>query len=495
MKVEGLSNARVRRHSCGGVEDKRDAHESIFNFSLPPNWRRERLTANYRITKKGRGFSSNPEQLLPFIPMELVPAGGKAECAYELREPSAIASGTYFEAGDILLSKITPSFENGKQGLTSELPGGFGYGSTEIIPLQTISSEATNLYLFYFLLHHEVRATLASKMEGSTGRQRVPEGAVRDLIVPLPPKPEQEKIAAVLWKVQQAIQTQDALLRATRDLKATAMQRLLSNGLCDGPIRETLYGSVPAAWDEQPLGACCRVQSGVTKGRKIEAGEAIEVPYLRVANVQDGHLDLREVKTITIRRSELNGYLLQEGDVLLTEGGDFDKLGRGFVWHGQVPNCIHQNHVFAVRVNRDLLTPEFLAYLIQSPYGKSYFLTVAHKTTNLASINSTKLKALPVLLPSVEEQRQIVAVLTAIDRKLAYHQKKRAVLNDLFQSLLHQLMTAQIRVANLDIDTNEVTDLILDADNTVGDKSLSAPSDHFVGADKMIGRTRRQRRV
>jgi hypothetical protein len=102
------------------------------------------------------------------------------------------------------------------------------------------------------------------------------------------------------------------------------------------------------------------------------------------------------MKSISIRPSEINRYRLHIGDVVLTEGGDFDKLGRGFIWRGELELCVHQNHVFAVRPHRDHLLPEFFAYLAQSAYGKAYFLQVAHKTTNLASINVTKLKGFAI---------------------------------------------------------------------------------------------------
>ena len=105
-----------------------------------------------------------------------------------------------------------------------------------------------------------------------------------------------------------------------------------------------------------------------------------------------------------------------------------------------------------MRPDRDKLVPEFFAYLAQSPYGKAYFLKVAHKTTNLACINSTKLKAFPVPVPpTLDEQREIVAILDAIDRKIDLHRRKRAVLDELFKALLHKLMTGEIRVSDLDL--------------------------------------------
>jgi type I restriction enzyme S subunit len=212
------------------------------------------------------------------------------------------------------------------------------------------------------------------------------------------------------------------------------------------PLKETDFGPVPEGWAARALSECATVQTGVAKGRPIDNGEAVNVPYLRVANVQDGYLDLAEIKTITIRKSERARYSLQPGDVVLTEGGDFDKLGRGFIWNGEVPGCVHQNHIFAVRSNRAVLVPEFLAYLTQSAYGKSYFLSVAHKTTNLACINTTKLKALPVLLPGLDEQHKIVAALQGVDQKVAVEARKREGLDAAFQTLLHNLMTGKVRV-------------------------------------------------
>jgi len=194
------------------------------------------------------------------------------------------------------------------------------------------------------------------------------------------------------------------------------------------------------------------VQTGVAKGRRVKADDAITVPYLRVANVQDGRLVLNEVKTITIRKSELPRFALLPGDVVLTEGGDLDKLGRGFIWNGEVPECVHQNHIFAVRPDRSrLLSSEFLAYLTQSLYGKRYFLSVAHKTTNLACINTSKLKAFPILMPLADEQSEIVSTLRLLDRRRSIASNTRAAMQSLFRTLLHQLMTAQIRVHNLDV--------------------------------------------
>ena len=265
----------------------------------------------------------------------------------------------------------------------------------------------------------------------------------------VPPLPEQKKIAHVLSTVQRAIEAQERIIQTTTELKKTLMHKLFTEGTRGEPQKQTEIGLVPESWEVVPLTECAVVQTGIAKGRKVKSDEAIELPCLRVANVQDGYLDLSEMKTITIRKNERQRFSLQDGDIVLTEGGDFDKLGRGFIWHGQISHCVHQNHVFAVRPDTQRISSEFFAYQSQSPYGKSYFLSVAHKTTNLACINTTKLKAFPVLLPSKDQQKDIVDACHSIDGKIQVARLKQATLQDFFRTLLHELMTAKIRVHDL----------------------------------------------
>ena len=130
----------------------------------------------------------------------------------------------------------------------------------------------------------------------------------------------------------------------------------------------------------------------------------VELPYLRVANVQDGYLDLSSVNMIRIPKSHVEKYLLRVGDVLMNEGGDFDKLGRGSVWKGAIHNCLHQNHVFKVRPKSGVLASDYLAAVSASPYGKAFFVLASKQSTNLASINSTQLKSFPIPLPAYNEQ-------------------------------------------------------------------------------------------
>jgi type I restriction enzyme S subunit len=165
---------------------------------------------------------------------------------------------------------------------------------------------------------------------------------------------------------------------------------------------------LPENWQFTRLGELAELVGGVTKGRKLEGKELVSLPYLRVANVQDGYLDLSEIKYIDVLPEDLKKYRLEYGDILYTEGGDKDKLGRGTIWKDEIEECIHQNHVFRARLYSIISSPRFVAYYSQTKAAKNYFYSNAKQTTNLASINMTVLSNLPIPVISSAEQHQIV---------------------------------------------------------------------------------------
>lgn len=169
-------------------------------------------------------------------------------------------------------------------------------------------------------------------------------------------------------------------------------------------------GEIPSHWNTVSLKRIATIQTGLTLG-KVYDGPLIERPYLRVANVQDGQLDLEDITTIEVPAAVANRVELQPDDVLMTEGGDLDKLGRGFLWNVEIEGCLHQNHIFALRYFRHELIPKFLTSLTASQYGRDYFEATGKRTTNLASTNSTKVGAFPVPLPPLPEQERIAAKL------------------------------------------------------------------------------------
>lgn len=216
----------------------------------------------------------------------------------------------------------------------------------------------------------------------------------------LPPLDQQRRIAEILWAVDEACVTYEQTALKCGEVINARLVNLLGYG---GNENDTNFL-------KKPLKEIVQLQTGIAKGKTYQANvPTVELPYLRVANVQDGQLDLAEMKTIVIPIADKERFLLRDGDVVICEGGDFDKVGRGAIWRAPVPECLHQNHVFCLRADRSVVVPEFLALQLGSPYGKRYFLGCAKKTSNLASINSTQVKAFPFQIPPLEEQQRFVS--------------------------------------------------------------------------------------
>ncbi len=221
-------------------------------------------------------------------------------------------------------------------------------------------------------------------------------------------------------------------------------------------FKKTKFGIVPKDWPLHTLGEIANVQTGLAKGKK-GIKNPISLPYIRVANVQDGYLKLDEIKKITVSKDEIKRFLLQKGDVLFTEGGDFDKLGRGTIWNNEIENCLHQNHIFAVRVDKSKILPTFLNILSSSSYGRRYFMLSSKQSTNLASINSSQLKLYPIPLPPLPEQTAIAHVLELMDKAIQLNEQVIAQKELRKKWLMQQLLTGKRRVKGFGREWKEIS--------------------------------------
>ncbi|MDH1106772.1 restriction endonuclease subunit S [Pseudomonas otitidis] len=250
----------------------------------------------------------------------------------------------------------------------------------------------------------------------------------------LPPVEQQKRIAAILDKA-------DAL----RAKRRKALEQL--DALAQAIFIE-MFGDPytnPMGWDESyTLGDIAEVVSGITKGRKVKDQQLRSVPYLAVANVQDRHLVLEGIKEIEATEQEVSRYKLVSGDLLLTEGGDPDKLGRGTLWFDQLAECIHQNHVFRVRISVPYVRPVFLNWLVGSQRGKRYFMKSAKQTTGIASINMGQLKQFPLIVPPVELQVKFEQRLERLQRLMDEQKRHLAQLDALFSSLQHRAFRGEL---------------------------------------------------
>jgi len=289
-------------------------------------------------------------------------------------------------------------------------------------------------YLYYALRSPVARQHIESRATGTSGSMRnISQETIREIPVPLPPLSAQRRIAAILDEA-------DALRRKRRE----------ALGLLDELLRSAfleMFGDPvtnPRGWPVVRLDTAADIASGVTKRHKLNGRSTVTVPYMRVANVQDGHIRLDDVNGIEVLPEDVERYRLLPGDLLLTEGGDPDKLGRGAVWYGEIDPCIHQNHVFRVRCDTSKLLPEFGSTILGSDLGKRYFARSAKQTTGIASINMTQLRGAPVLMPPLSEQLRWETFVAAHRNQVAARHRQGDQADHLFNSLLQRAFTGRL---------------------------------------------------
>jgi len=307
--------------------------------------------------------------------------------------------------GQVILSEIW-----GKKGAIGFVPPeGDGALCTSHFFLFDVScNKIDQKYLKAIFTANYLQEQLDAEAKGTTGYAAVRPKILFDAKIPLPPLNEQRRIVARIEELAARIEEARELRR--RAVEETAALAISSKNIFFSDDSNGL-------WPKMALSEVADIRSGVTLGRELN-GPTIRLPYLRVANVQDGYLDLSIIKEVEVLESELQKWQLQEGDLLLTEGGDWDKLGRCAVWNNEVSNCIHQNHIFRLRMNLNVFEPEYLCALIGSSYEKKYFQAASKQTTNLASINQKQLRAFAIFRPPLQKQKQIITYLKEQQSKL-----------------------------------------------------------------------------
>jgi type I restriction enzyme S subunit len=334
--------------------------------------------------------------------------------------------------GDLLFNRTNSQELVGKMGVWNrDEPYAFaGY----LVRLRLKRDLADPTFVAAWFNTTEMKTLLRTRAKPSINMSNINATEVLKFPVVRPPLAEQRRIAEVLDRAE--------ALRAKRRAAIAQLDSLAQAIFLD------LFGEPSTntkGWAEtKSLGDVADIASGVTKGRNLSGKLTRVVPYLAVANVQDKALILDAVKSIDATEDEIDRFRLMPNDLLLTEGGDPDKLGRGTLWNNELPECIHQNHIFRVRLTSNQLDPLFLNWLVGSSRGKRYFLRSAKQTTGIASINMTQLKGFPLLLPPLALQQDFARRIAAVDKLKAAHRASLAELDALFAALQHRAFRGEL---------------------------------------------------
>ena len=317
---------------------------------------------------------------------------------------------------DVVLSKIVPHIR--RTWVITDGEKQIGSSEWMVFNDDRFDPQFIANYLKSDVFHYQLLTTVAG-VGGSLNRARP--AAVAELKIPLPPLGEQKRIAEILGRTSQAIKATENIIHKAQGLKRSVLRDILNN----------------KSGEYVQLSQISSVQSGITKGRKVQNKITLmPTPYMAVSNVKAGYLDLSEVKQIDASEAEVNRYQLQAGDILLTEGGDPDKLGRGTIWRNEIPGAIHQNHIFRVRINPDSgFTSEALMAILESTESKGYFLRSAKQTTGISSINKRQLSATPIPVLGKVQIEELTNMWHKIDEVIELYHRKLSLLQELQKSL------------------------------------------------------------
>lgn len=354
-----------------------------------------------------------------------------------------------FDKGDVLFGKLRPYLAK------AHLAQYSGVCSTELLVLKS-SKYIVPQFLLLIILTKE----FIDQVNAATFGVKMPRAdwdIIRDVPIYVPPLATQRAIATFLdretAKIDALVDAEQRLLALLTEKRQALITHAVTRGLNPAaPMQDSgveWIGAVPGGWNVVALKNVADVRSGVAKGRDLGNRPKVSVAYVRVANVQDGYLNLTDVAEIEVLPAEIEHYSLHKGDVLMNEGGDADKLGRGAVWDGSISPCLHQNHVFAVRCFA--INPSWLTIVSSSSYAKAYFESRAKQTTNLASISSTNLQELPVVLPPLAEQQHITDYINnktqQIDQLITTAQRTIETLHERRTALISAAVTGQLPIA------------------------------------------------
>ena len=395
-------------------------------FSINWKWADDHVKPLANALERKRERVDKEESPLSSLQLVTIRFDGSME-PRDLDGKKRFKGNLYFaEPGDVVYSKI--DVRNGAIGVVPDELGRVAV-STEFPVYRVRPEVATPRYVRLVFRTRPFRQLINSMISGASGRKRVKPVQLESIEVPLPPLPVQRAIVAQ-WQAARAearrlraeaeavseevgndvLKALGIPVKAPDDLPKTfALPWKAVDRFSVGYLQRMAVGAGKIEKVDYPveqLGSITDIAYGITKNQTNRPG-AHARPYLRVANVQAGTLDLSEIKYLDVPDDELERYRLEKGDLLVCEGNSADLVGRPAIWNNEIEDCVHQNHVLRARPSEKLL-PKYALEYMQTVPAATYFRARAKRTTNLASINSTDLSEMPIPLLPLDVQRAIV---------------------------------------------------------------------------------------
>lgn len=309
-----------------------------------------------------------------------------------------------------------------------------------------ICNQENNPHFIYYSFHSN-----RSRLEQAADKTTLPilnKTNFENFEIAVPPLPEQQKIAAVLSQVQRSIEQQEWLIALTTELKKTLLHQLFTQGLRGEPQKETEIGLVPESWEVVELGQyLTEAQYGIS----AKGSESGRYAVLRMTNQRQGRISSDNLQYVELTPDQFQKFRVERRDILFNRTNSLDLVGRTAIFDHE-GDFVFASYLIRLRTDPDRLRPMFLNHYLNSDETQKRLKSIATQAISQSNISATRLRGFAVPVPPIDEQDEIVFSLDAIDKKIIMHRRKHAARTDLFRTLLHQLMTAQIRVNEMELE-------------------------------------------
>jgi type I restriction enzyme, S subunit len=412
--------------------------------STSNGWKTVRLAEIDRHVHRTLNPLDYPDEVFEYYSIPAFQASGKPTLE---RGEAILSNKLLVESRMILFGKLNP--EVLKVWLVDSESEHRKIASTEFLPV--LATENAHPEFLYYLCQSSLVVKEAKQLvSGSTpSRQRVEARSFYNIVVPLPPLPEQRAIAHILRAVQAAREARQREVSLERERKAALMAHLFTHGTRGEPTKQTPMGEIPKSWGVTTIGDIAEfLQYGTSRECTTEP---IGMPVLRIPNVIGGKVDTGDLKYLELQGDEADRLRLAVGDILFVRtNGRREYTGRCAVFMGEPEEASFASYLIRARLKPDTLLPQFAQFYATTPRGSSY---LAGRASNAAdgkfNINTQTINSVLVPQPSLDEQGEIVEVINACDAKIAALERESALLEELFRALLEELMTGRVAVAGV----------------------------------------------
>jgi type I restriction enzyme S subunit len=426
--------------------EKEPTISSRHHNDYPADWRFSRLDEICLQIQSGFASGERSEDGVIQLRMNNISPDGRIVCDSLLRVPvPANLSQFTLDDGDVIFNNTNSVDLIGKTAIFKGMVEPCTF-SNHLTRIRVDLTKTIPEWILYHFIRKWEQGEFKRICQRHVGQAGIGGKDLNLQQLPLPPLPEQQRIATVLATVDEAIAATDAVITRLESLTETLESSLVVRGVEIADLTISRIGRIPNHWKTATIGMLSKVQGGIQK-TKDRIPKSNYYRYLTVAHVQRKRILLNDPRFFEASKEELEKYRLKIGDILIIEGnGNPDQVGRAALFRGEITDCIYQNHIIRIRINADLIIPDYAIAFINSSHGREQIKLLGMSSSGLYTLSTNRIRSIVLPLPPLPEQRRIAAILSSLDDRLATERAERDRLVTLKKGLMQVLLTGRVRV-------------------------------------------------